>query len=665
MKKTLLKLKYLCPNRRRELEARIWDEHNKLSVRAKNVARDIATFDNILSYIYPEVHFYGLNRSNCGHKTQFEICSCLTRMREICDSYLADIDINEPVPVYTHSEVLYTELKHNYPFLADNELKKIVNFERVHGNIPFLYIIRQYILIARQRSQVLIRNFYGINSERVRYPLSELAQQYNLTVERCRQISVSPFTLEHPDLINYVNTTLHREMDHVITPGNRLPDKLRHEQMLENESTEYMICLLAALSPTHIMFMIADDAEPNLVDPSLLKNVKPRKALSLIKKELNVTRHTEPFELDVRPYITHEDNAVYDTNVNELSEIYIRYLTQKHGCTPLSEYTVTAPANKIDIVRCAADILRENNSPMIIDDLWKQLNMRHPKHHVTNISYFKFLLCRSDIVRPKGKSGIYTLTEWSDQFLGTITDYIYELVSRNDTPITFDELVNKVLEQFPTANRSSINSLIHLDKKHKYTFFENDMVGIQDKAYDNQELIERQIVQRYCFEDNYKRLEDFIAENHRFPVSHNKADNAEIHLQRWMSNVKYNNISVTVEQHAAIDRLIAQHSTLPQNGREYRFHQRCREILHMVQQTGTLPKASTHPNLRAWYNIQLLKYTQYTDNRRLFFEELLQSLREMISSGKSKYMRGDRKALCMNDSIDEQFYTPSLFDGEV
>ncbi|MCM1320024.1 MAG: hypothetical protein NC217_06540 [Muribaculaceae bacterium] len=655
MRTVLLKIKYLHPEQRVALDRSLLKEYYGLSVRAQNVGRDFTNTETIIAHTYPEVHFDGLHLPNCGDKTQNEIRMCLGRMRMIIDNFISGIDISNPMPLFSHKEELRTELRYKYPFLKEPQLEQIVTFEDRQGHLPMLYIIEQYMLSTNQSAQVVIKDYFGINAEHKCYSTAEIASRVELTRERCRQLTISAFPLEYADFNDYVNGELQSMLYDVILSDDPILDRLQLENML-HEDKEHTMHLIAALIDTHILTSVADDAPKAIVRISLARSIKLRAAATSLRRVIEKVVHTAEYELDLLPYIESNMLKHSESDVKPLLLLFMQYLQHNYKAKPKSEHIAIMPPNKLDVVDCAANILREKGEPLSIQDLWDEFCKKYPKHHISNMPYFKFLLCQSDVVRPKGKTGMYLLTEWKDHFMGTMSDYIYEIVSNEAAPVSMTYLMEKVTSQFPNANKSSVHNLMYLCKKHKYIFFENDMIGLKDCVYETNELRERKVVQRQSFEKNLSRLETFFKEKGRYPLLiKGYLDEEDAYLFRWMANVRSNNIVINEAQHAAFDQLLARFDTIPGNAYEYKFKQTCCEIERIVRETGALPNYKEYNLLRVWYTIQRRKYTQYTDNRRLYFQELEDTLDTLL------HRNTDIKHSLEPDD-GKHYHTPSLFD---
>ena len=95
-------------------------------------------------------------------------------------------------------------------------------------------------------------------------------------------------------------------------------------------------------------------------------------------------------------------------------------------------------------------------------------------------------------------------------------------------------------------------------------------------------------------------------------------------LKRWQTNVIKRILDVSEEQLNLLKEYMKSNAYLPQNGRELRFYKTCKEYLDFVEENFELPKQPSQ--LFSWFNKHLSQFLQYGDNRKHFFEKLLQEL---------------------------------------
>lgn len=616
------KIELLSPNSVVQLKGWLTRKYNELSKRARNAFPQLSDLQSVLDTIYTSRKFNAEYSKNIGRKTSREIQQFLDETKAYFEDITKEIDPSVDSPKYNEFDWTVVELSELYPFLLTTECNEVAKFLIKYDHIPFLFIARQYILKSEQPRMNIYREYYGFNPEGKRYSLTEIGERNNLSKERIRQLVnkriILPKSLE--DEIRKYLTPL---MRNIIPFDSRIWNKIQCENMLEGaySQTAHLVC---SLTDSHTIVQIDENDKEYLVKKSLLENVKIRNVLSNIIRVVGLRRTTIE-QLDIIEYIRAE-NRVYHKDVDQLSIIYANFLKKTFGVDIDDDRYVMMLPNTLDISIAVEDILAQSGEPMSLDEILQAFNILHPSRFLDDASKLKSYIIRNKNIKPKGKTGIYILKSWENHFTGTLTGYLEHILKTLNEPIPLDDLVDYALEEFPKSNRKSIYSLLVGDKKGRFVLYEDNYIGLADNSILEIELKERRIIKRHTFDVRFDELRKFITSRKRLPIQTGTEE--EKSLARWINNVIKSNIGTTEEQVLSLQTFLSENRTIPQNGIEYNFKQMCDEIKVMVAKSFTLPTPSDNIREYSWLKKNLEKYVTYEDNRKVYFEDLLNFLKD-------------------------------------
>lgn len=616
------KIELLTPNSVVQLKGWIAWKFKELSRRAKNAFPQLSQLLSVIDTIYSSEQFNAIDAKNIGKKTSSEIQHFLYEAKVHFEEITKDIDPSVDRPEYNEFDRTVAEFSELYPFLLTKECEAVARYLIKHDHIPFLFIAKQYILRSEEPRMNIYRDYYGFNSDESRYSLSEIGERNNLSRERIRQLVSKRICLPK---------SLESDIRQYLTPliGNIIPfdsllwNKIQNENMLE-EAYSQTALLVCSLTDSHTIVQIDDNDKEYLVKKSLLENVKIRNVLSNIIRVIGLRRTTIE-QLDITEYIRVE-KRVYHKDVDQLSCIYANFLKKTFDVDIDDDRYVMMLPNALDISIAIEDILAQSGKPMSLDEIRKVFNTLHPSSSIDDASKLKPYIFRNPNIKPKGKTGIYILQSWRNHFTGTLTGYLEHILKTFKEPIPLDDLVDFALEEFPKSNRKSIYSLLIGDKDGRFVLYEDDYIGLADNSISEIELKERRIIKRHTFEIRFDELKQFIASRKRLPIQTGTEE--EKSLARWINNVLKSNIETTEEQSLSLQTFLSENKTIPQNGIEYNFKQMCDEIKVMVAKSFTLPTASDNIREYSWMKKNLEKYLTYEDNRKAYFEDLLNFLKD-------------------------------------
>ncbi len=114
----------------------------------------------------------------------------------------------------------------------------------------------------------------------------------------------------------------------------------------------------------------------------------------------------------------------------------------------------------------------------------------------------------------------------------------------------------------------------------------------------------------------------FVRINHRFPLGNSNAE--ENRLKRWYNRVKDKRLSLSPSEMEEFESLCNYYKGLeyPQSEEEYDFLNKCNEYREYVIMKNARPTAQTEPELHSWYTNVQDNYSDYDDQRKIYFMEL-------------------------------------------
>jgi hypothetical protein len=160
------------------------------------------------------------------------------------------------------------------------------------------------------------------------------------------------------------------------------------------------------------------------------------------------------------------------------------------------------------------------------------------------------------------------------------------------------------------------------DKFHRFKVLKDDYIALS--TFELNEEDEKKFVRRYSVDVRFKAFMDFVTTYHRFPNS--IGTDEEQMSARWLINYQRGNIEATDEQRMKISKFLRQYKDVPQNALEYKFKQTCDQVKVIVAKTFSLPNRTENLSEYNWLMKYRTKYHSLMDNRKQYFEDLLNYL---------------------------------------
>ena len=510
--------------------------------------------------------------------------------------------------VYNNIDDLTVIISSYFPFLSETAVAEVRNYVQAHSSYPMFKITCEFLLNSDSRDHQVFCYRYGLINPEHTYNLLEIAKIFGLTRERIRQIlkafHLSKEPLAMPSLwSSYFNNEII-----LVTEKSEFFSKICSE-----EAVVMSFIAFAKISAQLFKLSYCDEFECAFIcsKKHLSTFHKVFTTLTTLKKE----KYAEDTSMHISDIISPKVLAIsgmYDV----ITTAIIPSLNLE-----LSNDFILFKKNYVDVEKEAYHILYEKGEPMRIDDIIAIIKSNNPSFRLSP-DFIKNKIRLSDKILPIGNTTMYKLNHWRTVFGGTIRDLIRQIMAENDTPVSLDELTSKITNVFEHTNRSSISS--NLQSSSEFVSFGGRLYGLRSKTYSPEyaEVDPSRI--RLSFEERFSQFKDFVNRYARLP--YNSGADEENTLWRWYNNVFNQCIESTDEQRALLKEFIDSNRYLPQNGTELNFKKNCSDFIRFVESKYELPTRKTSEFLFNWFRKNLDKYLTYTDNRKLFFSNLLEEL---------------------------------------
>ena len=584
---------------------------DSLSTRARNILdREYISYSNICFFCFQKLENYK-DVNYCGNKTA----------KEIIDAYSSF-----PLYIYNLNCSVSSEQKclivsSLFPFVKREYTKDISIFKDKYGYYPFFKILSVYFRTSNDRNDVIINKAKGLTQPVT--PLFAIAEEYNLTKERVRQLVVN---FRFNDSISKIFQLINSENYPFISDDIISPDII-YRDILEREFSTYdyftIESLIGMLSLYKGLKVIDYEGRIFLVNKDIYDNFDFNLSLADISKTVSA-RTTENMSLPINFFIT---NYIVNqgVNIDRVRNIIIFILNNVVGIEVDKDYNIMLKQNAIDVESEFFKILESNGSPMHFNDLCKLLRERFPEVSYADGTLRSFLF-NSERISAIGKASIYTINKWNISKL-TIRALIREILEQSNNPLSLDEIVDFLALKGRKTTKNSINSTIISDEKCEYVKFKGGLIGLASKKYCSiYQLADKYLTSRKTFEDRLSDFVSFIDVNHHIPFS--TSDENEASLCRWYKNILKGNIFLTNEQRQKFDSEMLERTEYIMTSSEFAFIEKCKDFKYYVSKELELPNTRSDMSLYSWFFKTRQNIHTLDGKKKHAWEELIDFLSE-------------------------------------
>lgn len=593
---------------------------SQLPTRTRNVFKDLCTLDGCLPYLCGARPVETYRFPGCGERSYHTFLEFLDKERKFRHEALSGMRSNGSPEYYLESYC--RKYMHLYPFLSYSEQAHLGVIEILGKELPAMSIWQKYVNWNSKPTVCMLRDFYGLNSERKCYSVQELSNKYSLTNERVRQITMSGLP-EDPVVCMVRDRVAYLFTEPMVGSWDSRWNEINTQNNLNYTPREIMALICMANSDYGVL--TTESGVSFMVDRSKFGLIKLRGVLKKIETRFALRRYdNETIELS-HFFNTVTKHNLSDDEMKEICDVMSTYLLKRDGVQTNKDNQLVFEHNSLDRSLAIERVLREKGTPMSVAEIFETYNNTHPSEKIDSQSSVHSYLLRNDNVISMGKRGLYALKEWPDIYSGCLKDHIPEVLDRYDRPLTLSELTARVRENFPDTNEKSVSTLIYANPDGLYEVFVGNLVGLAGKNYDDRELKVRKVKRRETFNERMDNFMKFVDEEGRLPYTNSNEE--ESSLDRWRKNIQCGKVEASESQINVLNKYLEESSDLPQNGQEHIFREKCRMVRKLAEETGRLPHNRENPNLYVWFYKSLKQRGTWHDNRDMYFEDLLEYLK--------------------------------------
>jgi len=638
-------LRLLSDTQKRLLTQRYNEQKHTLSRRAKTALANI-NFESFVKDFLFAANTSFLKIKNIGRKSVAELV-------DLRNSLIREVFIVSAYSEATLSDLIVRETKAD--LFVDEYVDK---FYDKHKHFPMFRVIEHYLKTSSYRDvQILLRSFPFFKDCKV-YQLSEIANEFNFTRERVRQIKNKMF-LFFFDLNNKKETTKKDlklikglisntkdweylkkivEKTYLISSEKQIKNILELEK--SNLTEQFALQLMKCVFGNKVTLFNGLSIEKHdlkwkntyLIPSYLAAAYDFQKAKQYLEEyiENNVNEQS----INIQEYVTVSDywtkyNISYEKQVVTL----IRdILINEHEIFPYdtSGVYVTIPALKekhpFDVIY---EIFKEKGEPMHLDEIFDKFKERLPFHKYTEAEQIRHYILRSEKITHIHRESLYTLKEWRKYRTGTIRDAVIEFLEKHKAPQDYDSITEYVIQFYPRTYKASIKSSIKQDTRNRFVFYEHDLVGLASQKYSPEYRVDKYALRsKKNVEQRITELEKFIVKNQHFPFV-NSSDRSERTLYRWLTRVLDGTVTLTESQAAEIKRIQDKFKHLNVCQFEYEWYTRYSDYLAFLSTHKRKPdEADGDGVLFNWYKVTLDSHRAFelNPNQRVKLIKLMKTI---------------------------------------
>lgn len=508
-------------------------------------------------------------------------------------------------------------LKEDFPFLLDKEIEFCVRYGEKFNDLPKIYILHKSLVRSNDRQAQMLCYRYGLYADGEKKSLDDLAEMYNLTRERVRQLTdadgnalkkVSPEGLVNES--DFADIMFMSENDEkVITIIN--------DQNL-NISAKQLIILIDILSQRLGSSSFVKDGISYLYSWELWKRINFEKVDTFIKENVP-SKRTENIEISLNDIIEKCDKKFNGKELKFVKQIISYYLSDTHSLF-LNEgeryfWEQTHVSNE-EILEIVAD----KDAIITKEEILSECENRFPGLKCAYID-----ISQNPYLSAVGLKGYVPKSERA-RYFSSIGDCVSAILIESRRPMSSSDLLDEVLERGCITNLNSLRSLLSRKEENRFTRFIGDLWGLTGYEYSDETVALSTIVKRKSFNEHFSDLKDFVLNNHRMPIATKGDDEASI--VRWIKNVQNDYIDVSADEKQRLDSYLSDNKNVSQNSIENRFLQNCITYRKVVAFLGKRPSIESRPQLCKWFYTSIKKKDTLSFNCRRWFNELLEWLEE-------------------------------------
>lgn len=485
------------------------------------------------------------------------------------------------------------------------------------GHFPYFFAIQEYIQNLSERDKAIIDAQLKIYLNQTLQNRKVSAKNLKITPERMRQLRISIF-----DKLQKYIEALGKKYKSLS------PDFLYEESDIlhinEQEGTafneNFILWVLSLILKNKFVLLGDPDTafanpygyEVNLVIvPKYLYDIFDFQSFIHHFERLDEEKRTDDMVISVQDCLLNFfKGRVYYEELDTISK-YCCNIIQKSFNYRISGDSIiierNASRNNSDWVEL---IIREVGHPLTIDEIYVELEKRHPGKSKSSFALAGAVRTNPNLV-PIGRSSTFGLKEWSQGVHrgGTIREFATEYLLSLEKPIATLPEIGAYVRQFrPSSSDKSIHANLLLEANGAFGLFfkgENRYIGLSNYDYGVEYRKFDPIKDsKRDFKTSCTLLEEFVAEKGRLPFS-NKEDEEEMRLCRfWNVQVsKYEKGQLQGDELSILESMIDRFSGLKIHKKAYDWLQNFETIKRALENGFGLSSLSQEK--QTWLNNQV------------------------------------------------------------
>lgn len=572
-----------------------------------------------------------------GRKSEIELNTIISQIREAIDN-LEPLELTE--------QVFWIDKSSIYGNFIDDFCH---NYYRNYGQLPMFHILANCLSSLQEHKPINVLDaVVSLFSDEGGNELEYVANEHNLTRERIRQICVKTINnlseMRNPEDSNIpsYHKLIGQEEDwayvlQVISKKefwgiDELSEIFQQEEFSLNK--EFIIVVLSTLSrgkyiivgktPLSINSRSNGWSNTYFISKRITDCFDFDVMIDIVKNY--ESSNTESTTLTIQELLMDTFYSAwkqYDFSVEEDLEYVVgQILVGELGIIPDLDFNYTLEGKKEeDPADFLYNLLKESGDPLVIDELYNQLNSVLPDKY-RSANSLRAIIYRDPRLCLLGVNNMVALSEWDHVQKGKIRELIVSFLAEFDSPQHIKDIVEYIQKHRDTSERSISSTMGSGDQFVKYP---GGYYGLADKSYSewfNLSEVERSSQKRIV------DFEEFIKANLHFPFSTSN-DKEEENLYQWWSRVKRNkDISDILKQE--INRIESTYSDLAKNKSDHQWLSLCHSYRTFVLANNRQPsgRSPIEAELAKWFSKALddVADGKLTPLREREFIKLCQSL---------------------------------------
>lgn len=600
------------------------------SVRSKNGILSLITNCNDSVYQLVETlsasQFNPIELRNIGKNSVPEIMDFRSRVLALCAECSSQDGIERLESI--------NRIQHYAVFAIPNP-DAIIQLEDNIGHFPLLAAVNQLINNLPEREKRIFKEYLLTIRGGIELDLDDMATELSLSRERVRQLATKQVGIIQQTVSSW------REL---------LGDY--HYPIFEKDAW-LAVCESEGVSFTQnfVRWLISlVDSEVYLLgDPmSAFKTSHGRiKPLYLMSKRLydifdihsfieHINNHASEKRYEEERYNLREliynffRGRVLFEIVEELEDFARRIIDYEVDCL-LYEGDLIFRANAVkNAPEIIEDIIRANGDVMSLDEIYAKYKELYPLKEIEPKN-IRASIHQNKNIKPLGRSGKYTLSEWKDGYArgGTIREFAYECIVNSPAKIVRIDALCEYISQFrKDVEEDSIQSNLLAEASGKFGLYFYDgerYIGLTSVQYDDCYIaaINDESSERRSAKQSYTLLENFIVEHKRFPFSSGPDDEPRLYRFWYNQTYCYTHGDIDAENKQIYDYINTKYGHYKVSQCDYIWHRTFIELRDLVKQKCFGEIKNRH-NKWLLQNAELYKNKQLAEWQEPLFKELIQ-----------------------------------------